>query len=180
MTSFLLDDALVLLAALILTVHPAGRAFGLAWAATSPLASSGGPSDLPLRLRGHRRNRSYQVTKRVISLPYSSPSTSPRFIHGFGTSGTAPTGLPAHPSPHPPPPVPPLASPRNNPVHQRAPYDASAAQAVPFLAPQESPGLEPVPGMWTTPPVEHGRKRKMWAGANSEANRMVDSDALWS
>ncbi|SPQ26629.1 e2d7299f-e01d-4daa-b569-f300a80f5705 [Thermothielavioides terrestris] len=107
--SFLLDDTLVLIAALILTVYPAGRAFGAAWAATSPVAS-------------------------------------------------------------------------NNPVHQRVPYDATPTQTVPFMDPQESPGLDFESAMWAAAPVEHGRKRKMWGGGTSahEANQMVDSDVLWN
>lgn len=96
----------------------------------------------------------------------------------------APSGLPAHPSPRGLPPTPspplmsPLMSPRNNPVHQRAPYDASPTQAMPFLAGQDSPGLDSA--MWATSPIEHGRRRQMWGGpASPEPNRMVDSDALW-
>ncbi|KAK4240215.1 RTA1 like protein-domain-containing protein [Achaetomium macrosporum] len=176
--SFLLDDTLVLVAVLILTIHPAGRVFGMAWAATSPMASPDRSDDLPLRLRRHRRNRSYPINKRIISLPYPSPSTSPRFSPGFASRVGMTPGLPAHPSPQAAPPVPPLMSPRNNPVHQRVPYDASPTQAVPFLAAQESPGLDST--MWAAAPVEHGRKRKMWRGRPAqEANQMVDSDALW-
>jgi hypothetical protein len=92
----------------------------------------------------------------------------------------APSGLPAHPSPRglPPTPSPPLMSPRTNPVHNRAPYDASPTQAMPFLAGQDSPGLDSA--MWATSPIEHGRRRQMWGGpASPEPNRMVDSDALW-
>ncbi|KAK3305375.1 RTA1 like protein-domain-containing protein [Chaetomium strumarium] len=183
--AFLLDDALVLVALLIFTVCPAGRAFGVAaWAATSPIASSSSsdrPDDLPLRRRRHRRNRSYPINKRIISLPYPSPSsTSPRFSPGSASRAAGMTpGLPAHPSPQgvPPPPVPPLMSPRNYPVHQRVPHDASPTHAVPFLAAQDSPGLDST--MWATAPVEHGRKRKMWGGSGPEGNQLVDSDALW-
>ncbi|AEO64522.1 uncharacterized protein THITE_123858 [Thermothielavioides terrestris NRRL 8126] len=180
--SFLLDDTLVLIAALILTVYPAGRAFGAAWAATSPVASSDRPDHLPLPLRRHRRNRSYPINKRVISLPYSSPSTSPRFSPGFATRPGMTPGLPAHPSPQGAPLVAPLMSPRNNPVHQRVPYDATPTQTVPFMDPQESPGLDFESAMWAAAPVEHGRKRKMWGGGTSahEANQMVDSDVLWN
>lgn len=172
-TSFLLDDTLVLVATGILVVYPAGRAFGVAWAATSPRVPDR-PETLPLRLRGHRRHRSYQINKRVISLPYPSPTTSPRFSPGFTPrSGTMP-GLPAHPSPRGLPPSEPLMSPRNNPVHQRTPYDPSPTQTMPFISPQESPGLE-----WMTPPIEHGRKRKMRAGPGQESGQMVSGDSLW-
>ncbi|KAL2264441.1 hypothetical protein VTK26DRAFT_6 [Humicola hyalothermophila] len=175
--SYLLDDTPVLIAALILTVYPAGIAFGLAWAATSPLKSDDNHGRLPLRLRGHRRKESYPITQRVISLPYSSPNTSPRFTPGSGVRGF-PGGLPPHPSPRAREPEPPLTSPRNNPVHQRMPPDGSPAQqAVPFLASQESPRLDT--GMWSNHPVEHGRNRRMWGGHGSDANRMVDSKAIW-
>lgn len=180
-TSFLLDDTLVLVATIILVVYPAGRAFGVAWTATSPRASSDRPErrdHLPLRLRRHRRNRSYQISKRVISLPYPSPSTSPRFSPGFTPRSGMTPGLPAHPSPRvATAPVPPLTSPRNNPVHQRVPYDASPTQTVPFLSPQESPGLDST--IWMTPPVEPGRKRKIWAGSGQEGGQMVNGDSLW-
>jgi hypothetical protein len=69
-------------------------------------------------------------------------------------------------------------SPRNNPVHQRTPYDTSPTQDVPFLVSQESPGLDSA--MWmTTPPIESGRKRRMRAGSGPERTEMVDGDALW-
>jgi hypothetical protein len=134
--------------------------------------------DLPLRLRRHGRRRSYPINQRVISLPYPSPSTSPRFSPGSASTRAGMTpGLPAHPSPQGVPPVPPLMSPRHNPVHQRVPYDASPTQAVPFLAPQDSPGLDST--MWAVAPVEHGRQRKMWGGSGQEGTQLVDSDALW-
>jgi hypothetical protein len=178
-TSLLLDDTLVLVAVLILAVYPAGRSFGGAWAATSPVASSPDRPDtvLPLRLRRHRRNRSSRINQHVISLPHPSPSTSPRFSPGYTSKAGMTPGLPAHPSPHAPPPqaFPPLMSPRNNPVHQRAPYDATAAQTVPFLSPQESPGLDSA--LWMTSTGEHGRKRRMWTG--QEGAQMVDGNALW-
>ncbi|KAL2129391.1 hypothetical protein VTI74DRAFT_7849 [Chaetomium olivicolor] len=148
LTSFLLDDTLVLLAALILSVYPTGRAFGHAWSATSPCSASNPNSAdnniLPLRLRRYRRNRSSrnQISKHVISLPYPSSVNSPRFSPGFSIREGMPSGLPAHPSPraaqaqyatattqhsphsqiHPSPSVyvqPLITSPRNNPVHQR-------------------------------------------------------------
>ncbi|KAK3294984.1 RTA1 like protein-domain-containing protein [Chaetomium fimeti] len=171
-TSFLLDDTPVLVAALILAVCPSGKAFGAAWAPTSPMATSPDrPDTLPLRLRRHRRNRSSRIDKRVISLPYTSPSASPRFSPGYTPRGGMTPGLPAHPSP--------LMSPRNNPVHQRAPYDLSPTQEVPFMAPQESPGLDSA--MWmTTPPADHGRKKRTRAGSGPEGNQLVKGDALWS
>ena len=181
-TSFLLDDTLVLVATITLAVYPAGRAFGVAWAETSSRTSPDRPErrdhHLPLRLRRHRRNRSYQISKRVISLPYPSPSTSPRFSPGFTPRSGMTPGLPAHPSPRAATaPVPPLTSPRNNPVHQRVPYDASPTQTVPFMVPKESPGLDST--MWMTP-VEHGRKRKIWAGSTGqEGSQMVNGDSQW-
>lgn len=209
--SFLLDDTLVLLAVLILTVYPVGRSFGPAWAETSPIISSSSstpyqPGTLPLRLRRHRRNRSSRIiNKRIISLPYPSPSTSPRFSPGFTPiAGGMTPGLPAHPSPRfsqqqqqqptPPGSAPPLMSPRSHPVHQRgaaAPYDASPTQDVPFLASssqQESPGLDSAMWMAMTPPgagpgagLEQGRKKKMWAGQGAgQEGQMVEGDALWN
>jgi hypothetical protein len=180
-TTFLLDDTLVLVAVLILTVYPVGRAFGDVWASTCPLAASSSPDrpdTLPLRLRRHRRNRCSHINKHVISLPHPSPSTSPRFSPGFTPRAGMTPGLPAHPSPRAPAPVAPLMSPRNNPVHQRTPYDTSPTQDVPFLVSQESPGLDSA--MWmTTPPIESGRKRRMRAGSGPERTEMVDGDALW-
>ncbi|KAK4126677.1 hypothetical protein N657DRAFT_653132 [Parathielavia appendiculata] len=192
LTSLLLDDTLVLIAALLLAVCPAGRSFGVAWAATSPVASSSSDRPpgalLPLRLRRHhRRNRRSHINQHIVSLPFPSPSsTSPRFSPGFTPKAGMTPGLPAHPSPHyaptlvtPPLISPPLISPRNNPVHQRPPFDhASPTQAAPFLAPQESPGLDSA--LWMTPgptPGEHGRKRRMWVG--QDGVQMVDSEALW-
>ncbi|KAH6617268.1 RTA1 like protein-domain-containing protein [Chaetomium tenue] len=179
-TTFLLDDTIVLVAVLIIAICPPGRAFGGAWAATSPMATSPDrPHTLPLRLRRHRRNRSSRINKRVISLPYTSPSASPRFSPGYTPRGGMTPGLPAHPSPRAPPLISPLMSPRNNPVHQRAPYELSPTQEVPYMAPQESPGMDS--SMWmASPPVDHGRKRRMRAGSGPEPNQMVDGDALWS
>ncbi|KAL1842226.1 hypothetical protein VTJ49DRAFT_5838 [Mycothermus thermophilus] len=174
LTSFLLDDALVFLSALLLIAYPAGRAFGSAWSPTSPLAnpSSSDPSDPPMSTnnplpfrRRHRRNRSSRIYSHVISLPYSSPSQSPRFSPGSANIRTGmPSGLPAHPSPHysqqlpTPPPSAPLTSPRNNPVHHRVPYPAATAgsptQNTGFLEAQESPGLDAAAAAaaaaWTT------------------------------
>lgn len=197
MTTFLLDDTPVLIALLILGICPPGRAFGAAWAPTSPLA---GPPDrpnnnnntLPLRLRRHRRNRSSRINKRVISLPYTSPSTSPRFSPGGGYTytprGGMTPGLPAHPSPRgngaPGPPLTssssPLMSPRNHPVHhQRVPYELSPTQEVPYMAPEESPGLDSA--LWmASPKMEPGRKRRVRAGSGPGAEQMVEGDALWS
>jgi hypothetical protein len=88
-------------------------------------------------------------------------------------------GLPAHPSPRGPPLTSPLMSPRNNPVHQRAPYELSPTQEVPYMAPEESPGLDSA--MWmASPKMDHGRKRRVRAGSGPEQNQMVDGDALWS
>lgn len=186
---YLLDDTLLLIAAFPLTIYPAGMAFGLAWTATSPLSSSSdsglrrGIGTLPLRLRGHRRKKSYQITHQVISLPHPSPNTSPRFAPGcYGARGL-PCGLPPHPSPRAQQgPEPSIMSPQNNPVHphHRTPYDDYASpthmQTVPFLAAQESPGLEGA-GNYS---------RKMWGGGHgggsygADANRMVDGDAIWN
>lgn len=179
-TTFLLDDTIVLVAVLIIAICPPGRAFGGAWASTSPMAASPDrPHTLPLRLRRHRRNRSSRINKRVISLPYTSPSASPRFSPGYTPRGGMTPGLPAHPSPRAPPLISPLMSPRNNPVHQRAPYELSPTQEVPYMAPQESPGMDST--MWmASPPIDHGRKRRMRAGSGPETNQMVDGDALWS
>ncbi|KAK4249713.1 hypothetical protein C7999DRAFT_12472 [Corynascus novoguineensis] len=200
-TSFLLDDTLVLIAAIIHAAYPAGRAFGPAWAATSPRISSSTTKFprrqdiLPLRLRRrHGRQRSSRINKHVISLPYPSPSTTPRFSPGYTPMGGLTPGLPAHPSPRGPGATPgasPLTSPRNNPVHQRVvPYDMSSpTQDVPFLAsgPQDSPGLDSAVTWMAVasqqaPAMEqqqHGRKRRMRAGSSPEPAQMVDGDALW-
>ncbi|AEO59232.1 hypothetical protein MYCTH_2307348 [Thermothelomyces thermophilus ATCC 42464] len=186
-TSFLLDDALVLVAAMIHAAYPAGRAFGAAWAATSPLASSSSSRRqdvLPLRLRRHRRRRGARTDKRIVSLPYPSPSATSRFSPGVTHIGGMTPGLPAHPSPRvAPEPSPPLTSPQQNPVHRRAPYEISPTSDVPFFVSQESPGLDST--MWTasSPPLEYGTRRKTYgrrrAGSSPELTQMVDRDALW-
>ncbi|KAL2171600.1 hypothetical protein VTG60DRAFT_2433 [Thermothelomyces hinnuleus] len=192
-TSFLLDDALVLVAAMIHAAYPAGRAFGAAWAATSPRASSSSSSFsssssprqdvLPLRLRRHRRRRGARTNKRIVSLPYPSPSATSRFSPGVTHIGGMTPGLPAHPSPRVAPELsPPLTSPQHNPVHHRSPYEISPTSDVPFLVSQESPGLDST--MWTgsSPPLEYGRRKmngRRRAGSSPELTQMVDSDALW-
>ncbi|KAL2187051.1 hypothetical protein L209DRAFT_686011 [Thermothelomyces heterothallicus CBS 203.75] len=195
-TSFLLDDALVLLAAMIHAAYPTGRAFGTAWAATSPLASSSSsPSSssrrqdvLPLRLRRHRRRRrGARTDNRIVSLPYPypSPSATPRFSPAVAHIGGMTPGLPAHPSPRvAPEPSPPLTSPQQKPVHRRAPYEISPASDVPFFfVSQESPGLDST--VWTgssPPPLEYGRRKtsgRRRAGSSPELTQMVDRDALW-
>ncbi|KAJ4287093.1 hypothetical protein N0V88_007787 [Collariella sp. IMI 366227] len=114
LTSFLLDDTLILAAAFILTAYPAGRAFGYTWAATSPAPNcedvitptitTTNNHRLPLRLRRyHRRNRSSQniYNKNTISRPYLSPpppALQPGLLHPRGNAlGSACPSVPQGP-----------------------------------------------------------------------------------
>lgn len=150
--SFVLDDTLVLAAAIILSMAPAGRAFGSSWAETAPFTLSGDESDLPLR---NWRPSAGQHRKRAISQPYpASPMTavpSPRSYHSIS-----------------PPPPPPLASPQDKRVYQRAPYEISPVQVVPYV-PSEA-GSPPLSGSM---PADTPRRTPR------EAQKLVDPDALW-
>ncbi|KAK4191150.1 hypothetical protein QBC35DRAFT_36856 [Podospora australis] len=185
-TIFLLDDLLVLLAVLILTVWPVGRAFGYSWADTSPLASPDALSDLPLRRHFYHCSQGHRVHKRHTSQPYAPAELPSPFTHGtergFGASGGPPIAnlSSTYQSSHL---VPSLTSPRNKPVYQRTPYDMSPTQTVPFLAPEESPkGFVPLSinkNMGSS--GERGRRQnphRTFGG--SETSRMVKRDDLWN
>lgn len=158
--SLVLEDTLVLVAAIILCMVPVGRAFGSSWAETAPFTLGGDESDLPLRnwrpsstATGHQHSR-----KRAISQPFpGSPMTataqpSPRSYHSI----------------YPPPPPPPLASPQDKRVYQRAPYEITPVQVVPYV-PSEA-GSPPLSGSM---PADTPRKTPR------EAQKLVDPDALW-
>lgn len=183
-TSFVLDDALVLVAAMIHAMHPAGRALGPVWAATSPLAfaSSRQQGPLSLQRRRHRRRRNARTNERIVSLPYPSPSATSRFSPGLSHMRVMTQGLPAHPSPRSATECSPtVTSPLQSPVHQRRLCELSSRPDVPFLVSQESPRLSSTlwPGSLQPLESEKGMKRRSGAGSNSELTQMVDSDALW-
>ncbi|KAK0702613.1 RTA1 like protein-domain-containing protein [Apiosordaria backusii] len=178
--SFLLDDTLVLLAILILTLWPVGRAFGPSWADTSPLASPDALSDLPLRRHFHRHSRRQIIHKRHLSQPYNSSELPSPFTPGHGG-----TGLPSsvRPSGHRPSPLEPsLTSPRNNPVYQRAPYETSPTGTVPYISPEQSPK------MFMTAASPRQQQDGSWKRAKNSPRglaspepmtKMVESNDLW-
>lgn len=154
--SLVLDDTLVLVAAIILCMAPVGRAFGSSWAETAPFTLAGDESDLPLRNWRPSTTGGQQNRKRAISQPFpASPMTaqpSPRSYHSI----------------YPPPPPPPLASPQDKRVYQRAPYEITPVQVVPYV-PSDA-GSPPLSGSM---PADTPRKTPR------EAQKLVDPDALW-
>ncbi|KAK3332439.1 RTA1 like protein-domain-containing protein [Cercophora scortea] len=159
--SFLLDDTPVLLASIILTALPAGRAFDFAWAETSPFSwpSRRNSTGLPLRQPRSIRERH----KRVISQPF--PSAASAFL--------PPSPRPYRPAGSPPALPSLVTSPSQAPVYQRPPYDVSPAQAVPFLAPDKTPPMS------SFSPIE--QRKKPWQQIGSpDASELVKPDTIWS
>lgn len=152
--SLVLDDTLVLVAAIILSVAPVGRAFGSSWAETAPFTLASDESDLPLR---NWRPSTSQHRKRAISHPFpASPmiaQPSPRSYHSIYSQICPP----------------PLASPQDKRVYQRAPYEITPVQVVPYV-PSEA-GSPPLSGSM---PADTPRRTPR------EAQKLVDPDALWS
>ncbi|KAK3383950.1 RTA1 like protein-domain-containing protein [Lasiosphaeria ovina] len=179
---FLLDDTLVLIAAIILSAAPPGRAFGLAWAETSPYPACA----------TRRKPTSDPQIRRVISQPY--PFT--------------PGSLPPPPPPPPPPlplplaqrsphgiveaPVAPLASPVQHPVHHQITYNLRKPQTVPYLSPTGSaPYLSPTgrgpispsarapysPALSSSTSSSGGKKNRARQISNP---RLVDSNSIWA
>ncbi|KAK0666383.1 putative RTA1 like protein [Cercophora samala] len=178
--SFLLDDTLVLLAILILTLWPVGRAFGPSWADTSPLAPPDALSDLPLRRHFHRHCRRQILHKRHLSQPYNPPEVRSPY-----TPSHAGSGLPSsvRPSGHRPSPLEPsLTSPRNNPVYQRAPYEQSPTGTVPYISPEQSPKMfmtaaspgQPQEGSW-----KRAKSSPRGQASPEPTTKMVESNDLW-
>ena len=91
--TFTLDDTLVLLACIIMTAVPVGRAFGSAWQDTSPFSASCGPAQLPLTQRqdhGQRHHFPSILHPRHMNIVSAQPSPrrlrsefSPPPIHGL-------------------------------------------------------------------------------------------------
>ncbi|KAK3492332.1 RTA1 like protein-domain-containing protein [Neurospora hispaniola] len=152
--SLVLDDTLVLVAAIILSVAPVGRAFGSSWAETAPFTLASDESDLPLR---NWRPSTSQHRKKAISHPFpASPMIAqpyPRSYHSIYSQI----------------PPPPLASPQDKRVYQRAPYEITPVQVVPYV-PSEA-GSPPLSGSM---PADTPRRTPR------EAQKLVDPDALWS
>ncbi|KAK3316678.1 RTA1 like protein-domain-containing protein [Apodospora peruviana] len=155
--SYVFDDTPVLLACIILSAFPVGKAFGSSWDDTTPgpLTRNG---CTPSAIRLPRRSpRLLSVRNRVISQPYPTTSSS----------------LP-QPSPRPythigRPPVPPINPPNPRPVYQRPAYDLSPAAVVPFMAPEHSPSA-------SLSPID--RKKKIWASPPTP--QLVNPNSLWS
>ncbi|KAK3394882.1 RTA1 like protein-domain-containing protein [Podospora didyma] len=162
---FLLDDALVLVATIILSAVPAGRAFGKAWAGTAPAPSS---------LRGIR---SKKRARPAISQPNPAntifaPPQPPR-----STFSPRSARLPNITRP--------LISPRQTlSSRQHVPYEVSFNQTAPYMSPVRSahympsglssPGsssflASPKPTAWhsTTPTAP-------------TASRLVNPDTIWA
>lgn len=151
-TSFILDDATVLLAAIILSSSPPGRAFGSFWKDTTPHVCRVAYRGLPLQSRKHQNIRT-----RVISQPFPllSPFTpgTPRHYHTIRT-----------------PPAPPLASPFAKAVYKRPAYEISPAEVVPFMGSVvTSPNIR----------ISPGRKNNMRSATVQSTPRLVNPDGIW-
>ncbi|VBB80533.1 Putative RTA1 like protein [Podospora comata] len=178
--SFLLDDTLVLLAILFLTLWPVGRAFGPSWTDTSPLASPDALSDLPLRRHFHRHSRRQILHKRHLSQPYNASEVPSPY-----TPSHAGSGLPSSVRPlgHRPSPLEPsLASPRNNPVYQRAPYEQSPTGTVPYISPEQSPKMfmtAASPGQYQEGSWKKAKSSPRGPTSPEPTSKMVRSNDLW-
>ncbi|KAM7199338.1 RTA1 like domain containing protein [Naviculisporaceae sp. PSN 640] len=157
--TYVLDDTAVLLATIIMSLTPPGRAFGPSWKDTTPftLRRNCRPR-IRLPLRSQERP---SIRTRVISQPYPLTSTS-----------FTPTSPPRPYNAASPPLVGSLTSPALNAVYKRPPYDLSPAAVVPFMAANEvtSPGA-------VTSPI---KKKKMWGGATPDASQLVNPNGIWS
>ncbi|KAK0733307.1 RTA1 like protein-domain-containing protein [Lasiosphaeria miniovina] len=178
---FLLDDTLVLIAAIILSAAPPGRAFGPAWAETSPYPACA----------TRRKPTSNPQIKRVISQPYPfTPGSLP-------PPPPLPQPLPqplAHRSPHGIAEAPGalLASPLQYPVHHWITYNLPKPQTVPYLSPTGSaPYLSPAgrgpispsarapysPALSSSTSSSRGKKNRARQISNP---RLVDSNSIWT
>lgn len=151
-TSFVLDDATVLLAVIILSSSPPGRAFGSSWRDTTPYTYPVACPGLPLQARKHAGIRT-----RVISQPFPLTTTftpgTPRNYHTIGT-----------------PPAPPLTPPSLKAVYRRPAYDISPAAVVPFMGSQISS---------TNGGMSPGRKNNMWGVSVQSTPQLVNPDGIW-
>ncbi|KAK4194577.1 RTA1 like protein-domain-containing protein [Triangularia verruculosa] len=172
-SSLLLDDTPILLALLLLTLSPVGRAFGPSWTDTSPLSPPDALSDLPLRRHFHRHPQNQILHKRHLSQPPSdipSPYTPPYII-----SGSLPSSVAGHPEQQQPP----LTSPRNKPVYHRAPpYEQSPTGTVPYISPEQQS-----PRMFQDGNSSSSGWKKAKASPREQqlpaTTRMVGGDDLW-
>jgi hypothetical protein len=130
-TTFALDDTLVLIACVIMTVAPVGRAFGTAWDKTCPFSTSEGSTDLPWTHQPMSHQRRLEL-RASISKPYPINRVfvppAPRL---------AKTYQPRQP-PRPKRPSP-LPSPKKLLAYQRPAYDVSPSVSAHFPTPKDSP-----------------------------------------
>ncbi len=175
--TFVLDDTMVLLASLLITFTPPGRAFGSAWKDTCPFKSSDdNTGHLPLQL-GTQASARRRNLKRTISQPYPIAPVPVPTLPAYRRI-TPPTGL--NPS------LAPLISPRQKPVYQRPPYDLSPALTVPFRPAENTPLVSPIQrlqgGVMSTlvSSVERKKKNSGWPLASPDASQLVRQESLWS
>jgi len=165
-TTFGLDDTLVLLACITMTVAPAGRAFGPSWEKTSPFSSPGGDStDLPSVHHQMSHQRRFHL-RASISKPYPINRVFVPPPPGPIQPRQARQPLrPNRPSP--------LPSPNKKPVYQRPAYDMSPARSAYFQTPKSSPTYtqgQPSPGDST---------KSSWPLRSPGPSKLVSPESLW-
>ncbi|KAK0707582.1 RTA1 like protein-domain-containing protein [Lasiosphaeris hirsuta] len=154
-----LDDTFVLLAFIILSVVPAGRAFGYSWQETSPFSNVSEISGLPFRRRAPAQSQKHLKG----SIGHPRPITSVFVPLPQHPASQRRAGLPV---------VPPLKSPPyNKPSFPRAAYEASPASSVPYSATDSSPASSLAsPG---------DRRKRQWQMTSPNASHLVKADSLW-
>lgn len=157
--TYVLDDTAVLLAAIVMSLAPPGRAFGPSWKDTTPFNPR---RNCRPRIRVPLRSQERpSIRTRVISQPYPLTSTSftpklpPRSYNAMS-----------------PPPAGSLTSPALNGAYKRPPYDLSPATVVPFIAASEMTSSGAV--------TSSIQKKKMWGGAAPDASQLVNPNGIWS
>lgn len=173
--TLLLDGAFVLIACIILTVMPAGGAFGSSWRLTSPSFGKDRDGSLSLRQRFGRRNGYRRPAN--ISLPVRAP---PQHAYSPGSPPYHPPGAPSPPFPTPPlysyspasPPYRPGGPSSGLPQPSGPPSKGGPANArlqfPPGQAPIMSPGFSPR----TQGFIPSHRRQQTSRG-------LVNSDVLW-
>ncbi|KAK3349447.1 RTA1 like protein-domain-containing protein [Lasiosphaeria hispida] len=154
-----LDDTFVLLAFIILSAVPAGRAFGYSWQETSPFSNINEISGLPFR----RRTSAQSQRQLKGSIGHPQPVTSVFVPLPQHPTSQRRAGLPV---------VPPLKSPPySKPMFPRAAYEASPASSVPYSATDSSPASSLAsPG---------DRRKRQWQMTSPNASHLVKADLLW-
>ncbi|KAK0616288.1 RTA1 like protein-domain-containing protein [Immersiella caudata] len=162
-TTFALDDTLVLLACIIITAAPVGRVFGSSWEKTSPFSSPEASVDLPWTLpplSAHQRRLELRAS---ISKPYpiNRVFIPPKPRPGKLRQPWQPL-RPNRPSP--------LSSPDKKPPYQRPAYDVSPAMPH-FQTPKHSPTHFGQPS-----PVDG---KPSWPLKSPAPSKLVSPNTLW-